>query len=70
MSNGKHYFIEETHDGKYIAKPKGEEASGPFFSTQAEAIAYAKQQNPNDHPDVERVRNREGGKRDQWRGVE
>lgn len=69
MSDGKHYFIERTEGGKYIAKPKGETASGGPFETQAEAIAYAKKQNPADHPDVERVRDVETGKKDQWRGV-
>ena len=68
MSGG-HYFIERTHDGRFIAKEKGEGEPSASFATQEEAIAYARSLNPHDHPDVERVRNTEFGGRDQWRSA-
>ena len=67
MSTGKHYFIEQNDDGKYATTAKGASRASGLFDTQKEAIEYAKKLNPDDHPDVERVRNTSVGKPDQWR---
>lgn len=68
MSTGKHYFIEENADGKFAVRAKdGERASG-LFNTQKEAEEHVRQLNPEDHPDIERVRDTATGGRDQWRG--
>ena len=56
MSTGKHYFIEQNDDGKYTTAARGAARVSGVFNTQKEAIDYAKELNPEDHPDVERVR--------------
>lgn len=69
MSTGKHYFIEQSEDGKYAVRAKDSDHASGLFDTQQEAIEYAKQLNPEDHPNVERVRNVATGGRDQWRSA-
>lgn len=68
MSTGKHYFIERTEDG-YAVRAKGSERASAIVDTQREAIALAKEFNPEDHPDVSRVERTKAGKPDQWRGA-
>jgi uncharacterized protein YdaT len=67
MSTGKHYFIEQTDDGRYAVRGKGSERASDISDTQREAIQRAKELNPDDHPDVERVRDTKAGGRDKWR---
>jgi hypothetical protein len=67
MSTGKHYFVEQTEDGRYAVRPKGSARAAVVADTQREAIDRAKDLNPDDHPDVERVRNTNAGGRDKWR---
>jgi len=67
MTTGKHYFIEQNEEGKYTTTAKGAARASGVFDTQKLATEYAKQLNPNDHPDVERVRNTPKGGRDKWR---
>jgi uncharacterized protein YdaT len=67
MSTGKHYFIEQTEDRRYAVRAKGSEHASGIFDTQREAIDYAHELNPDDHPDVERVRNTDAGGPDKWR---
>jgi hypothetical protein len=67
MPNPRHYFIEQTKDGRYAVRGEGSIRATFVFSTQQEAIEYAVKLNPNDHPNVERVRNVASGGRDQWR---
>lgn len=67
MSTGKHYFVEQTDDGRYAVRPKGAPRAAGVYDTQREAIDRAKDLNPRDHPDVERVRNTKAGGRDKWR---
>lgn len=69
MATGTHYFIERNHDGKYAVRAKDSERASALFDTQAEAIAHAKELNPQDHPNVERVRETSGGGPDQWRSA-
>jgi hypothetical protein len=65
---GKHYFIEEDADGRFAVRAKESERASKLFNSQKEAEAYVKELNPEDRPDVERVRNTQTGGRDQWRG--
>jgi hypothetical protein len=67
MSTGKHYFIEQTEDGRYAVRGKGSDRASGVFETQGEAIDHAHGLNPNDRPDIERVRNTDAGDRDKWR---
>lgn len=69
MSKGKHYFIEQTDDGRYAIRGKGSQRASEILGTQREAIDRAKEINPNDHPDVERVRDTKIGGRDKWRST-
>lgn len=66
MSTNDHYYIERSPDGKYVVRNEYGVVSGGH-GTQEEAISRAKQLNPNDHPDVERVRHTPEGKPDKWR---
>jgi hypothetical protein len=67
MSTGKHYFIEENEAGKFAVRAKGSERASRLLDTQKQGEAIVKQFNPDDRPDVERVRNTKTGGRDQWR---
>lgn len=69
MATDKHYFIEQTEDGKFAVRAKGSKRASALAETQEEAIRAAKRLNPNDNPDVERIRNREQAGRDQWRAA-
>lgn len=67
MSTGKHYFIEENEDGKFAVRAKGSQRASRLADTQKEAEKLVKHFNPDDRPDVERVRNTGKGGRDRWR---
>ncbi len=67
MPTEKHYFVEQTDAGRYAVRAKGSKHASGVFDTQREAIDHANELNPNDRPDVERVRNTEVGGRDKWR---
>lgn len=67
MSTRKHYFIERNEQRKYDVRAKGSDRASATLGTQKEAIERAKELNPNDHPDVERVRDTKNGSRDKWR---
>jgi uncharacterized protein YdaT len=64
---GKHYFVEQTDDKRYAIRARGSKRASDICDTQGDAIDRAKELNPNDHPDVERVRNTPAGGRDKWR---
>ncbi|HEY6767055.1 MAG TPA: DUF2188 domain-containing protein [Candidatus Sulfotelmatobacter sp.] len=68
MPTKKHYFIEENANGKFAVRAKGSTRASVLVETQGEAIRLAKQFNPEDHPDVERVQKREKGP-DKWRSA-
>ena len=60
-------FVEQRPQGDYaVRKPNSQRASA-VLPTQAEAIARARELNPNGPTLVERVRHTSGGKPDQWR---
>ena len=67
MTTEKHYFIEENEAGKFAVRAKGSQRASRLCNTQKQAEAILKKLNPNDKPDVERVRNTRTGGRDQWR---
>ena len=67
MTTDNHYFVELNDDGKYAVKTANAQRSSGVFDTQKEAIDFAKELNPNDHPDVERVRNLPGSRPGEWR---
>lgn len=69
MPTGKHYFIEQDENGKFAVRAQDSDRASSLHSTQEEAIAEVRRLNPEDKPDVERVRNRESGGRDQWRAA-
>ncbi len=60
-------FVERCDDGRYAIIRGGSQRASAITSTQAEAIARAKQLSPDRPPLVERVRNTDVGQRDKWR---
>jgi hypothetical protein len=52
-----HYLIEENAEGKFAIRAKGSQRASRLVDTQKEAEKLVKQFNPDDRPDVERVRN-------------
>lgn len=67
MSTNEHYYVEQTTDGRYAVRGKNSERASGVYDTQREAIDRARELNPNDRPDVERVRQTDRGGRDKWR---
>lgn len=67
MSTGKHYFVEQTDDGRYAVRGKGSQRASDILDSQRTAIERAGELNPRDHADVERVRRTSGGSPDKWR---
>jgi hypothetical protein len=67
MPTGKHYFVEQTDDHRYAVRGRGSRRASDILDTQKDAIDRVKELNPDDRPDVERVRNTNVGNRDKWR---
>ncbi len=65
--DSKQLFVEKRPEGDFAVRKANSERASDVLPTQAEAIARAKELNPGASPLVERVRNTEGGKPDQWR---
>ena len=63
----KQLFVEKRPEGDFAVRKANSERASDVLPTQAEAITRAKELNPDGSPLVERVRNTEGGKPDQWR---
>lgn len=70
MSTRNHYYVEQTDDGHYAVRSEDSDRVSGVFDTQREAIERAKELNPHDHPDVERVRVTDRGARDKWRSAD
>jgi hypothetical protein len=64
MATDKHYFIEQNDVGKFAVRAKGSRRASGLRNTQKQAEALVKKLNPNNKPNVERVRNTKGGGRD------
>jgi hypothetical protein len=67
MSTGKHYYIEQTADGRFAVRANGSEKASAVFDTQQAAIAHVRLLNSDDKPNIERVRKTKGGRPDKWR---
>ena len=67
MTTEKHYFIEENKAGKFAVRARGSHRASRLCDTQKQAEEFVKKFNPDDKPNVERVRNTKTGGRDQWR---
>ena len=65
MSSGKHYFIEENEEGKFAVRAEGSKYASSLHDTEDKAIAEVGRLNPQDHPEIERMRNVVTGGRDQ-----
>jgi hypothetical protein len=68
MPTQRHYFIEQTKDGRYAVRAAGSIRATFVFETQQEAIDYAAKLNPSDHRDVEQVQNVASAAHGEWRG--
>jgi hypothetical protein len=64
MPTGEHCFIEQMSDGRFAVRAEGSEHSSDIFETEADAIAHVRMMNPDDYPDMRRVRNVDAGSRD------
>ncbi len=60
-------FVEQRPQGDYAVRKPGAERASAVADTQAEAIAIAREMNPDRSPLVERVRHTTKGHPDQWR---
>jgi hypothetical protein len=60
-------FVERRDQGDYAVRKSGAERASDVLSTQKDAIARARQLNPEAAILVERVRNTDQGRRDRWR---
>lgn len=67
MSKSKQSFIERREEGDYAIRRGGSQRASAILPTQAEAIARAKELEPESTPMIERVRNTSVGGRDKWR---
>ena len=56
MLTEEHYFIERNAEGKFTVKAAGAESPCAVFDTQRDTVAYARELNPLDRPDVARIR--------------
>jgi hypothetical protein len=68
MPTQRHYFIEQTKDGRYTIRAAGSIRASFVFETQQEAFEYAAKLNPSNHRDVERIGNVASAGRGEWRG--
>jgi hypothetical protein len=62
-------FIERREQGDYSVRRGGTERASAVAPTQVEAIARARELNPDHAPLVERVRNTDVGRRDKAKGL-
>jgi hypothetical protein len=69
MSTRRHYFVEQRQDGRYAVRAEGSRRASELVTTQADAIDCVKTLNPQDHPNVERVRTTKAGDRAHWRST-
>lgn len=67
MASEDNLYIEQRSDGTYAVRWGNAQRASVVTDTQREAIEWAKEHHPDIHPDVERVRNTDKGRRDKWR---
>jgi uncharacterized protein DUF2188 len=63
----KQLFIERREEGDYAVRRGGSKRASAVLPTQADAIARAKELEPESTPMIERVRNTKIGHPDKWR---
>jgi hypothetical protein len=67
MTDKNQLFVERRPQGDYAVRRPNSQRASDVLPTQAEAIARAKELNPESTPMVERVRKTTGGAPDKWR---
>ena len=67
MPTKKHYFIEAADGGRFAVRAKESRRATAIVDSQREALDLVKILNPNDRPDVARVRKMHVGGPDKWR---
>ncbi len=65
--DGDQLYVERRPQGDYAVRRPGSERASDVLATQRDAIARAKELEPNSTPMVERVRRTAGGYPDKWR---
>lgn len=60
-------YVERRDQGDYAVRRTGSQRASAVESTQAEAIARAREIAPGSKTHIERVRNTDGGHPDKWR---
>jgi hypothetical protein len=60
-------YVERREQGDYAVRKPGSERASVILPTQAEAIEWARETNPDAAVHVERVRDTNAGGRDKWR---
>ena len=68
MPTYKHYFIEQTREGRYAIRAAGSIRASFIFETQQEAFEYATKLNHSNHSNVEQAGNVASAGRGEWRG--
>ena len=63
----KELYVEQRPEGDYAVRRPGADRASVVTGTQAEAIAAAREIEPNAAIHVERVRDTNRGSRDKWR---
>jgi Uncharacterized protein conserved in bacteria (DUF2188) len=64
----KEVFIERREQGDYAVRRPGSARASVVRPTQKDAVDWAKEHIPEATPIIERVRETDRGKPDQWRG--
>jgi hypothetical protein len=67
MPNKKQTFVEQRPEDDFAVRRGGSKRASAVEPTQTEAIARARELEPDVAPNVERVRHTSAGKPDQWR---
>jgi Uncharacterized protein conserved in bacteria (DUF2188) len=60
-------FVERRPEGDYAVRKSNSKRASDVLRTQSQAIARAKEMNPDTQPLVERVRHTKTGSPDKWR---
>jgi hypothetical protein len=67
MASKDQLYVERRPEGDYAVRRPNSGRASAVLPTQAEAIARARELNPEARPLVERVRHTTGGSPDKWR---
>jgi hypothetical protein len=67
MAKSRELYIEQREQGDFAVRRRGSQRASDVLPTQKEAIARARELEPNAKPVVERIRHTTGGNPDKWR---